>query len=404
VTAHAQALSGLAASTLYHYRVKSRDAAGNLATSGDVTFTTSPAADVTAPVISAVAAGSITTSGAVIAWTTSEASDAQVEYGVTSAYGSSTTLTTSMVASHARTLSGLAASTLYHYRVKSRDAAGNLAVSGDHTFTTSTPADTTAPTISALAASSISASGATISWTTNEGADSQVEYGTTTAYGSASALNTVLVTTHAQTLTGLAASTLYHYRVKSRDTAGNLAVSLDASFTTATAPSGQAPFLGQAFAAPCLIQVEDYDLGGEGVAYHDEDGVNGGAAYRTDGVDVRVNGAYTVVFNARAGEWLEYTVDVASAGTYQLGASAASRLAGGTLHIDVDGIDATGPLTVPATGGWRTFVLVAKDGVILSAGRHVLRLALDTNGVEGITADFDSLQISPSAALPSGNG
>ncbi|MGB7621818.1 MAG: fibronectin type III domain-containing protein [Terriglobia bacterium] len=235
VTAHSAAVSGLAASTLYHYRVKSRDAAGNLATSGDFTFTT--AADTTAPTISSVSASSITQSGATISWTTNEASDTQVEYGTTTAYGSSTTLNSSLVTAHSAPVPGLTASTLYHYRVKSRDAAGNLATSSDFTFTTS--ADTTAPVISGTAASPVTQSGATISWTTNEASDTQVEYGTTAGYGSSTMLNTSLVTSHSAVLSGLTASSLYHYRVKSRDAAGNLATSGDFTFTTAadtTAP------------------------------------------------------------------------------------------------------------------------------------------------------------------------
>jgi hypothetical protein len=44
VTAHSQGLSGLTPNTSYHYRVKSRDAAGNLQTSVDFTFTTTNAA------------------------------------------------------------------------------------------------------------------------------------------------------------------------------------------------------------------------------------------------------------------------------------------------------------------------------------------------------------------------
>ena len=64
VTSHSASLSGLAANTLYHYRVKSRDAAGNLATSGDFTFTTAAAPDTTAPVISGVGSSGITSSGA----------------------------------------------------------------------------------------------------------------------------------------------------------------------------------------------------------------------------------------------------------------------------------------------------------------------------------------------------
>ena len=99
--------------------------------------------DTTPPVISNVAAGSITSSGATITWTTDEAADSQVDYGLTTAYGSSTTLDTTLVTSHSQALTGLTASTLYHYRVKSRDAAGNLATSGDSTFTTASSSPTT---------------------------------------------------------------------------------------------------------------------------------------------------------------------------------------------------------------------------------------------------------------------
>src|SRR4029079_19270876 len=65
---------------------------------------------------------------------------------------------TSQVTSHSVGLSGLAATTTYHYRVRSQDAAGNLAVSGDFTFTTLSGADVTAPTISLTAP----AAGATV--------------------------------------------------------------------------------------------------------------------------------------------------------------------------------------------------------------------------------------------------
>jgi myo-inositol-hexaphosphate 3-phosphohydrolase len=115
-----------------------RDAAGNTATSAPVNVTVSNStSDTTPPVISGVASSSITSSSATIQWTTNEPADTQVEYGTTTAYGYSTTLQTSLVTSHGATLSGLTASTLYHYRAKSRDAAGNLAVSPDFTFTTS---------------------------------------------------------------------------------------------------------------------------------------------------------------------------------------------------------------------------------------------------------------------------
>jgi phosphodiesterase/alkaline phosphatase D-like protein len=233
VTSHSAALSGLQVSTLYHYRVKSRDGASNLATSADFTFTTPATADKTAPVISSVKASSISAVGAIISWATNEASDSQVEYGTSTAYKSSTPLISAMVTSHSASLSGLQARKLYHYRIKSRDAAGNLATSADFTFTTAAARDTTSPIISAVGASSITASGATINWTTNEASDTQVEYGSTSAYESSTSLNASRVTTHNQVLSGLAAGKLHHYRIKSRDAAGNLAVSGDFKFNTA---------------------------------------------------------------------------------------------------------------------------------------------------------------------------
>jgi RHS repeat-associated protein len=135
VTAHSQPLSGLTPGTLYYYRVKSRDAAGNLATSAEFTFTTG-SGDTTAPVISSVAAGGITNTGATITWTTNENSDSQVAYGPTQAYGQTTTLNSRQVTLHSQVLAGLTPGTPYYYRVKSRDAAGNLATSAEFTFTT----------------------------------------------------------------------------------------------------------------------------------------------------------------------------------------------------------------------------------------------------------------------------
>src|SRR6266542_4264203 len=88
------------------------------------------------------------------------------------------------------------------------------------------------PAISSIQATNITSSGATISWTTNVASTSQVEYGTTTAYGSLTPLDTLLVTSHSLPLTGLADSTTYHFRVRSTDSAGNASVSADQTFLT----------------------------------------------------------------------------------------------------------------------------------------------------------------------------
>jgi hypothetical protein len=73
--------------------------------------------------------------------------------------------------------------------------------------------------------------GATITWNTNRLADSQVEYGVNTGYGNVVSLKT-LDTSHQMNLFGLTPNTLYHYRVKSKDDAGNTSTSGDLTFTT----------------------------------------------------------------------------------------------------------------------------------------------------------------------------
>ncbi len=94
--------------------------------------------DITPPVISAVAASGISDTSATITWHTDESSDSLVEYGTTTSYGS-TASNPSLVLNHSIGLSGLSASTLYHYRVTSTDAANNTATSGDFTFSTLAP-------------------------------------------------------------------------------------------------------------------------------------------------------------------------------------------------------------------------------------------------------------------------
>lgn len=103
--------------------------------------------DTTAPVISAVSAGSITATSATISWTTDEPATGRSDYGTTASYGSSTATATGLTISHTRTITGLQPATTYHYRVRSTDAAGNERVSGDATFTTSSGALTFATAV-----------------------------------------------------------------------------------------------------------------------------------------------------------------------------------------------------------------------------------------------------------------
>ena len=100
-------------------------------------------AGATTPVINNVVAANLLTNGVTITWTTDLPADTQVEYGATTAYGSSTTLNTQLVTNHSQAMTGLQANQLYNYRVKSRDASGDLALSQNRTFVT--PLGTTTP-------------------------------------------------------------------------------------------------------------------------------------------------------------------------------------------------------------------------------------------------------------------
>ncbi len=90
--------------------------------------------------------------------------------------------------------------------------------------------DGTAPVLSAIGATP-SETGATIDWTTDEGATSVLKYGTTTAYGTTTS-STLLVTSHSVDVSSLTCGTTYHYQVASTDSSGNPATSADQTFDT----------------------------------------------------------------------------------------------------------------------------------------------------------------------------
>jgi hypothetical protein len=139
-------------------------------------------------------------------------------------------------------------------------------------LTYSVSTDTTPPVIAAVTASGVTASGAIINWTTDEPADSQVEFGLTTAYGSASPLDSAKITGHTVTLSGLTGATQYHFRVRSRDQSANAADSVDFTFTTldGVAPSVSltAPANGAGVAATINVSANASDnVGVAGVQF-----------------------------------------------------------------------------------------------------------------------------------------
>ena len=107
------------------------------------------ASDTTPPTISSTGSTNVTATSASITWITNEAADSQVEYGLTANYGSTTVLDASLATAHSVSLSQLASNSTYYFRIKSKDAAGNLAI-GTGSFATTNPPDTVGPLITSL--------------------------------------------------------------------------------------------------------------------------------------------------------------------------------------------------------------------------------------------------------------
>ncbi len=113
---------------------------------------------------------------------------------------------------------------------------------GTGTSTPPTTGDTAAPAITNIQVSAIGHFGATITWTTNELATSQVEYGATNGYGLMTSPNLTLKTSHSVAISGLSSSSTIHFRVISKDAANNSASSSDMMFST-TMPDVVKPML-----------------------------------------------------------------------------------------------------------------------------------------------------------------
>lgn len=166
---------------------------------------------------------------------------------------------------------------------------------------------------------------------------------------------------------------------------------------TPTPTSGSpTPYTGTPVSLPGTVQFENYDNGGSGVAYYDTTSGNSGGVYRSNNVDIQncsdTGGGYNLGWT-KATEWLLYTVDVMTSGTYAVDVRVASNGSGGTFHIEVDGVDKTGPLTVPNTGGWQAWRTFTKTGVSLSAGQHLMRVVMDANGATGSIANLNWLKV-----------
>jgi O-glycosyl hydrolase len=182
--------------------------------------------------------------------------------------------------------------------------------------------------------------------------------------------NTTIATVNATGLvTGVAKGTA---TITARTVSGNFTAS------TSMTIKGQEPFTGTPISLPGIVQAENYDKGGQNIAYNDADAGNNGNQYRTtEAVDIDAIGGttgYTVGWTAN-GEWLEYTTNVA-AGNYSVIATVATPSSGKQLVIKLDGVTLT-TINIPNTGGYGNFQNVTVTGVPFTGGTNkVLRFEI----------------------------
>ncbi len=179
-----------------------------------------------------LASSGITTSGATVSWTAvSGAVSYDVDYKLTST--STWTNAATATASTSVAISGLSASTIYDWQVRTNCSGSSSAYTAAQ-FTTAGAAVCNAP--SGLASSSITTSGATVSWTAVSGAVSyDVEYKLTSASTWTAAATATTATSVA--ISGLASSTVYDWHVRTNCASGSSSY-IAAQFTTATASGG----------------------------------------------------------------------------------------------------------------------------------------------------------------------
>jgi hypothetical protein len=142
------------------------------------------------------------------------------------------------------------------------------------------------------------------------------------------------------------------------------------------------PYSGTPISIPGIIEAENYDLGGEGVAYHDLTPTNTHGQYRADGVDIEAcsdAGNGFSIGDAQTDEWTLYSIHVTSAGLYDISVRVTATAPGKTLSIEMDGVNVSGTINVPNTGGWQTWQTVTIKNVQLSAGTKQLKVLMGSD-------------------------
>jgi parallel beta-helix repeat protein len=144
---------------------------------------------------------------------------------------------------------------------------------------------------------------------------------------------------------------------------------------------------------PGNVEFENYDVGGPNVSFSDTSDANEGGHYRKDAVDIKANkaaGNGAVVGFTYNGEWMEYTVSVATAGNYLLSAAYATPERGRRISLSLNGKPLGQAITFAPTASWEALKTVDSGTVALPEGDSVLRVTVESGPV-----DLDRLEFRP---------
>ena len=152
---------------------------------------------------------------------------------------------------------------------------------------------------------------------------------------------------------------------------------------------------------PGVIPAVEYDIGAWGISYTDSDyynngdgNYNDGWTFRNDGVDVESNGdqngmPYNVGWT-EAGEWLGYTIEDVTPGTYDINISIASTSSNGMFFAQLNGENLS-VIQVPNTGGWYNWQNVTIPSVDVSDGSKFFKIQIVQAGFNIESIEFESL-------------